>query len=133
MKANYAQMNLILGWLWIVLGFVSGAIMGFNFRFFNEKWAGGYSGLKRRLYRLGHISFFGLALINLLFYFTVQMMAINGLLIEIASKGFLLGAVTMPICCFLIAHYTCTKHFFYVPVINLIVGGFLTFLEVIKL
>ena len=55
MKSN---LNLFLGWLWILLGFVSGMALGMFFH--RENWLGGYGSFKRRMYRLGHISFFGL-------------------------------------------------------------------------
>ena len=40
--------------------------------FHRENWLGGYASLKRRMYRLGHISFFGLGAVNLLFWLTVK-------------------------------------------------------------
>jgi hypothetical protein len=45
------EFNLTLAWVWILLGFASGSLMGLNFKFFNIDWAGGYSGLRRRMYR----------------------------------------------------------------------------------
>jgi len=58
------QPNLIAAWLGIPLGFGSGLVLGLFFQ--RENWLGGYSSPKRRLYRLAHISFFGLgALENL--------------------------------------------------------------------
>src|SRR6478752_5122133 len=68
MNTPVAQPNLVLAWLWIMMGFGSGFWLGLNFH--QEHWLGGYASHKRRLYRLGHISFFGLALMNLMFYFT---------------------------------------------------------------
>src|SRR5882762_3525993 len=63
-----AHSNLVIAWIWILLGFFSGMLQGM---FFNrENWLGGYNSLKRRLYRLAHISFFGLGAVNLFFYFT---------------------------------------------------------------
>lgn len=70
MDSHIAQVNLILAWLWIAVGFVLGFIFGLNFH--REEWLGGYTTLKRRLYRLAHISIFALAIINLLFYFTLS-------------------------------------------------------------
>lgn len=123
--------NLVLAWLWIVLGFASGASLGM--RFHDENWLGGYASHKRRLYRLAHISFFGLAIINLLFYFTVRHQpAIHGALV-VAAWGFILGAATMPICCLIMAHHTSCRLLFAVPVSGLLVGGLLTLWGVIKL
>lgn len=132
MDFDAAHMNLVLAWLWILLGFASGAITGFSFKFFHEDWQGGYSGLKRRLYRLGHIAFFGLALINLMFYFTAQTLSNPGYLLAIASWCLAIGAITMPLFCFAIAHYRRLKYLFYLPVSALIVGGLFTFWEVLK-
>ncbi|HXR49058.1 MAG TPA: hypothetical protein VN784_16610, partial [Candidatus Limnocylindrales bacterium] len=58
--------NLFLAWLWILLGFVTGMALGLFFH--HENWLGGYGSFKRRMYRLGHISFFGLGAVNLLFW-----------------------------------------------------------------
>ena len=127
------QINLVLAWLWITLGFVAGAVMGFNFNFFDEGWLGGYATLKRRLYRLGHISFFGLAVVNLMFYFTVQTLTGPGQFVGVASWAFVIGAITMPLCCFTLAHLPKFKVLFYVPVISLMIGGLLTIVEVMQL
>lgn len=127
------QINLGLAWLWIIFGFVAGSVLGFNFRFFGEAWLGGYNSLKRRLYRLGHISFFGLAVVNLMFYFTAQTLAVPGQFVDIASWAFVIGAITMPLCCFTLAHAPKLKILFYVPVISLMIGGFLTVVEVVQL
>ena len=69
-NGRLVQINLALAWVGILLGFGSGFLLGLNFQ--KENWLGGYNSWKRRLYRLGHISFFGLALMNLAFYFTVK-------------------------------------------------------------
>ena len=82
MKSNP---NLILAWLWILLGFASGMVLGMFFH--AENWLGGYGSFKRRMYRLGHISFFGLGAVNLLFWLTMQKIAPAGPLAEFASLG----------------------------------------------
>ena len=64
------HLNLILAWLWILLGFATGMVLGMFFH--GENWLGGYGSFKRRMYRLGHISFFGLGVVNLLFCLTAQ-------------------------------------------------------------
>ena len=128
MDFSVVQINLILAWLWIVLGFVSGFLLGLGFH--GESWLGGYTSFKRRLYRLAHISFFGLAIMNLMFYFTVQGFNAPSRLIDIASWGFVVGAVSMPICCIIMAHYPKLRTIFAIPVISLILAGFLTLWEV---
>ena len=128
MKTNA---NLILAWLWILIGFTSGMVLGMFFH--GEKWLGGYASFKRRMYRLGHISFFGLGAVNLLFCLTVQNFSLAGPLIHFASLAFIIGAVAMPVCCVVMAHFPKEHLVFAVPVVSLITGGILILLEVIKL
>ena len=123
--------NLILAWLWILLGFVSGMVLGLFFR--GENWLGGYASFKRRMYRLGHISFFGLGAVNLLFCLTVQNFPLTGARIHCASLAFIVGAVAMPVCCAVMTHFPKAHLVFSVSVVSLITGGILTLLEVIKL
>jgi hypothetical protein len=131
MKSSLCQMNLILAWLWILFGFLSGMVLGMFFH--REGWLGGYSSFKRRMYRLGHISFFGLGAVNLLFYFTAKLFSTGSPTIAVASWAFVVGAITMPLCCMVMAHFPKAHALFAVPVISLIAGGALTLLEVIKL
>ena len=121
MKSNP---NLFLAWLWILLGFVTGMVLGLFFH--HENWLGGYGSFKRRMYRLAHISLFGLGAVNLLFWLTMQNISPTGQLASIASGAFLLGAITMPICCVIMAHFPKAHLVFAVPVLSLIMGGVLT-------
>lgn len=123
--------NLILAWLWIVLGFVGGLALGWNFH--REDWLGGYASRPRRLYRLAHISFFGLALVNLMFYFTARALFSATPVVTLASWGFIVGAVTMPLCCVLLVHSLKWRPFFAVPVLSLIFAAALTLWEVLHL
>jgi hypothetical protein len=131
MKTEAIQLNLLLAWLWILLGFVSGMVLGMFFH--GENWLGGYASFKRRMYRLGHISFFGLGAVNLLFCLTVQDFSLAGPLIHIASLAFITGAIAMPLCCVVMAHFPKAHLVFSVPVVSLITGGVLTLMEAIKL
>jgi hypothetical protein len=128
MKSNP---NLFLGWLWILLGFITGMVLGMFFH--GENWLGGYGSFKRRMYRLGHISFFGLGAVNLLFCLTVQNFSLAGGQINFASCAFIIGAITMPVCCVVMAHFPKAHMIFAVPVVSLITGGVLTLLEIAKL
>ena|SRR5664279_672444 len=123
--------NLFLGWLWILLGFTTGMLLGMFFH--GENWLGGYGSFKRRMYRLGHISFFGLGTVNLLFCLTVQNFSLVGSLIQFASLAFIVGAIAMPVCCVVMAHFPRAHMIFAVPVVSLITGGILTLMEMIKL
>jgi uncharacterized membrane protein YdcZ (DUF606 family) len=125
MKSN---LNLFLAWLWILLGFVSGMALGMFFH--HENWLGGYGSFKRRIYRLAHISFFGLGAVNLLFWLMLQKVFLAEPLAEIASWLFIVGAVTMPLCCGVMAHFPKARVIFAAPVLCLILGGVLTLILV---
>ena len=122
-------MNLIAAWSAILLGLVSGLVMGLFFH--RENWLGGYGSFKRRMYRLGHISFFGLGTLNLLFYLTAPLLS-HGFALTLASWTFVVGAASMPICCALMAHFSEARLLFTIPVVNLLIGGTITVVEVIK-
>src|SRR5690348_13972980 len=115
--------NLILGWIWILLGFVSGALIGLKFH--NPDWLGGYASHKRRLYRLGHISFFGLGAVNFLFALTAPFCAPT-LALHSASFCFFGGALAMPLVCVLFAHNRKLHLLFSIPVTALLCGAVLT-------
>ena len=125
------EINLLIAWLWVLLGFVGGAVMGMNFH--KEDWLGGYGSWKRRLYRLSHISFFGLALINFMFYVTGKLVLLAEPVMGLASCAFVLGAVTMPLCCVLAAHFPKLRSLFAVPVTSLLAGVTITISKLIQL
>ena len=131
MKTASLQLNLVIAWLWLLLGFVTGMVLGLFFH--REDWLGGYASFKRRMYRLAHISFFGLGAANLLFWLTAKSFSNLTLPVTGASWAFIAGAVSMPLCCVLMAHCPKLRLIFAVPVVSLIMGGLLTLLEVIKL
>lgn len=121
MKVETAQLNLLFAWLWILLGFLSGMILGLFFH--RENWLGGYGSFKRRMYRLGHISFFGLGVVNLLFWLTMQKIPPQEPFATAASWAFLVGGLAMPACCVVMAHRPKAHMLFAVPVVSLILGG----------
>ena len=115
-----AESNLLAGWIGMLGGAVSGALIGVFFH--REQWMGGYGSFRRRLTRLGHISFFGLGFLNLLFGLSLKAVPLPVLHAEVASLGFILGAITMPLCCFLAAWRAPLRHLFPVPVISVTLG-----------
>jgi len=131
MKTEAAQINLLVAWIGILLGFVSGIVVGLFFH--RENWLGGYASFKRRMYRLGHISFFGLGAVNLFFWLTVKTLSASGPLLALASWTFVVGAITMPVCSVVMAHFPKAHMIFAVPVVSLVAGGILTLMEVIQL
>lgn len=118
------QVNLVLAWTCIALGFGSGLVLGLFFH--REDWLGGYGSLRRRLYRLGHISFFGLGVLNLCFYFTARQLLPATPAADVAGWAFVVGAVAMPLCCLVMAHVPRLRMLFAVPVTSLLLGGIIT-------
>lgn len=114
------NLHILIGWGAILLGVVSGAVIGLFFH--KEDWAGGYGSFRRRMIRLGHISFFGLGFTNLMFGLTLQAITLPVVHISIASFGFLIGVITMPLCCFLAAWKKPFRHLFAVPVLSVLAG-----------
>jgi len=129
MNAPY-HANLVSAWLGFLLGFISG--LAFGLFFHRENWLGGYSSFKRRMYRLAHISFFGLAMVNFMFYLSGPSIPAHSELAQIAARAFIIGAISMPLCCVLMAHFPRTRLLFAIPVISLILGASLTVLSLFQ-
>ena len=121
--------NLLAAWLGFLLGILSGIIPGLLFH--KSEWMGGYGSWRRRLTRLGHISFFGIGFLNLGFALSVQAFDLSGY-IALASWALILGAVTMPLFCYLSTWKQAWRHFFFIPVCSLAAGTVLTLLMVIE-
>lgn len=117
-------LNEVFGWASILLGALSGAALGLRFQ--REGFLGGYGSLPRRMVRLGHISFFGLGILNVLFAHTAPRLALDPAWTGLASAGFVLGGATMPACCGLMAWRPSLQPLFAVPVAGVLVGAGLT-------
>jgi hypothetical protein len=113
------SINLQAAWIGMFLGAVLGAVQGLFFH--REDWLGGYGSWRRRMLRLGHISFFGLAFINLSFALSASALGLDA---EVAwpSRLFLVGAVTMPLLCYLSAWARGWRHLFFIPALSVIAG-----------
>ena len=120
MSESPGQINFLFGWIGMMLGIVSGFLIGL--RFHEDRWIGGYGSLARRMIRLGHISFFGLGFLNILFALSLERVTMPAALVPIAEIGFVLGAITMPLCCFLTAWKTSFRLLFPIPVLSLAAG-----------
>jgi hypothetical protein len=118
--AEPAQLNLLIGWTSMVAGALSGAGMGLFFH--DERWLGGYASFRRRMVRLGHIAFFGLGILNVLFALSATAFPIPPAHGGFASAGLAVGAVTMPACCFLAAWRAGLRQLFPVPVLAVLLG-----------
>ncbi len=116
--------NFYAAWIGIFFGFIAGALLGLFFH--NEDWMGGYSSWRRRMTRLGHISFFGIALINLTYALSITAFNVK-IVTPYPSYLFVAGAITMPLICFLSAYKKFFRHLFFIPVLCLVVGTLLFF------
>jgi len=110
------SINLSAGWIGILLGFCTGAVLGLFF--YKEDWLGGYSSWPRRMTRLGHISFFGIGFINLGYAFTVASFD-HVTFSPIIGYLLITGAISMPLICFLSAYKINFRHLFPLPVLSL--------------
>jgi hypothetical protein len=123
-------MNEVFGWLWVTLGFSSGALIGL--RFDQAEWWGGYNSFRRRLVRLGHISLIGLGILNILFAQSLLRLTLGPAALATASWALIIGGVTMPTACGLAAWKQRSVPLFAVPVVSLIVGGWLTVIGLVR-
>ncbi|MBT8264748.1 MAG: hypothetical protein HKN52_07135 [Eudoraea sp.] len=114
-----AEINLYAAWIGMLLGGILGAVQGVFFH--NEEWMGGYGSWKRRMTRLGHISFFGIAFINIAFVATVNTTGIEGQA-RLPSVLFIIGAIGMPLICYLSAFIKNFRHLFFIPALSVIAG-----------
>lgn len=113
--------NIQFAWCWIMLGVLSGAVQGLGFH--REAFMGGYDSWPRRLTRLGHIAFFGTALLNIAFAVTITHFAVEPSLAWWCSRLLILGAVAMPVVCYLAAWRKPLRHGFVIPVLSLTAGA----------
>lgn len=122
--------NQVFGWVWILFGLLSGTLLGLYFH--DEKWLGGYGSHPRRLIRLGHISFLGLGILNILFFQALSSHALDFRFMSLASSLFIVGGITMPLCCAIMAWKKELYLIFSIPVTALNVAVFLTVLGFIQ-
>ena len=112
--------NELIGWWGVLLGLLSGAALGMGFH--REDWLGGYGSRPRRLMRLGHISLVALGVLNLLFASSASAAALPSIWQAVAAWGLLVGLVSMPLCCLLMALTPSSRFLFVVPVTSLVVS-----------
>jgi hypothetical protein len=117
---SFATINLFTGWISLLGGVLSGMAMGLFFH--RDGWLGGYGSFRRRLLRLGHIAFFGLGFLNLLFALSVVQLPSAAPPVMGASISLVVGAITMPLCCFLTAWRAPFRHLFPLPATCVLVG-----------
>jgi hypothetical protein len=111
--------NFYAAWIAIFVGILSGMVTGLFFH--KEDFLGGYESWPRRLMRLGHVSFFGLGFLNLLFALTSQSLEmIQG--VTYSSKLLIVGLITMPLVCYIAAFAKWLKMLFFIPVLSVLLA-----------
>lgn len=115
------NLNLLAGWIGVLGGVLSGALIGLFFH--RDEWAGGYGAFARRMLRLGHISFFGIGFLNFALALTFAAMTLPALCVQVAAYAMVTGAVTMPLTCFLTAWRKPFRHLFFIPVLSVLVSA----------
>lgn len=121
-------MNELFGWLWIHLGVISGMLLGLGF--LRPGFLGGYNSPRRRLLRLGHISFFGLGALNILFAHSAETVHADCLHC-IAATAFIVAGFAMPLTCGIVAWRQRFFPLFIVPVSAALVATGLTAWEML--
>jgi hypothetical protein len=113
------DLNVVAAWTGILLGLLVGVVYGLFFH--GADWLGGYGSWPRRMLRLGHVSFFGIAMLNLAFAVTVKYLGWPtphaGASIALAADNGL-----MPLACGLAAWRRPLRHLFAVPVACVLAG-----------
>ena len=127
LREIFVERHFAAGWLGMAFGVISGAVMGLFFH--REDWLGGYGSYPRRMLRLGHISFFGLGMVNFLFALTAAQIGLAAAFLPDASLALILGAATMPVCCGISAIKKDLRHLFPIPVMSVITGLVCLFLS----
>lgn len=112
--------NEAFGWSCVFVGFLTGGLIGLRFEI--EHWRGGYASLQRRLMRLAHISLVALGILNIEFAHTLHHQHLPPQIADAASVLLIVGALTMPLACFLTAWNVKWKPLFGVPVLSLLLG-----------
>jgi hypothetical protein len=125
MNAPPHLLNWDAGWLLVLAGFATGALIGLGFH--HEHFLGGYTSFRRRMLRLGHIALAALGLLNVLFALSPWPEP-GSQAAAAASIAFVIGGVTMPAACFLTAWRERFRHVFALPVTALFVGVICTWL-----
>jgi len=122
--------NEAFGWAWVLGGVLSGLALGLGFH--RDEWLGGYGSFRRRMLRLGHISFLGLGFVNLLFASSAPRLALGAGPVGFASVSLIVGGVTMPACCALMAWRRGFYLLFGIPVVSLLLGVAITALGLVR-
>jgi len=113
-------MNETFGWACVLAGFLAGMLLGL--RFHEEGWLGGYSSFPRRMLRLGHVALVALGLLNVVAARSLEVSHLGDTARHVASLALIVGALTMPATCALVAWMPRARHAFAVPITALLLS-----------
>ncbi len=122
---SFALAHLAIGWGCMSLGVASGAIIGLFFH--RKEWLGVYGSVPRRMFRLGHISFFGMGALNMFWAGTLFAVTGGEDLAAVGSLGLILATASRPPTCFYCGVRGINRALFVVPVTStlvLLIGAF---------
>jgi len=114
------QINVLFGWAWMCLGFISGMTLGMWAE--GEKWLGGYTSIARRYLRLAHVAFIALSIINILYGKELGAIALPVHIKSIGSYLMIFGAAGVPLTCISAAFFRKTKYFLPLPALAVLTG-----------
>jgi hypothetical protein len=112
-------LNWYVGWVSVLLAFISGAVIGIFF--YRREWLGGYDSFSRQMLRLGHIALAALGTLNVV-YSLSPWPGVGTHQEVIACWGLIAGNALMPAVCWLSAWKHRLRFFFPLPVICLVAG-----------
>jgi hypothetical protein len=115
-----ADFNILAAWLGVLGGITVGVVHGLFFH--RDDWLGGYGSWRRRLMRLGHVSFFGIAMLNLAFAWTVRNPGWQPHS-PLPARALALSQLLMPAVCYLAAWRRPMRRLFFLPVTCVFAGA----------
>jgi hypothetical protein len=114
------QINVLFGWAWMCVGFISGMVLGLWAE--GEKWLGGYASVTRRYLRLAHVAFIALSIINILYGRELGSIAMPIHIKNVGSGLMIFGAAGVPIACISAAFYRKAKYLIPIPALAVLTG-----------
>ncbi len=120
-----SDLNVLVGWTSMALGAGTGLILGlwsFNGPLPVPEWIGDYADTSRRMIRLGHIAFFGLGYLNLLFAREAERQDAGDPLFRLASRCLVVGNALMPPLLFVSAWAHPFKYAVSIPAVSVLLG-----------
>jgi hypothetical protein len=124
------KINIVFGWVWMNMGFITGLLMGLKAEQFGlntlregPTWLDGYGSVPRRLIRLGHVAFIMLPVLNILYGQFIDAAALDLVWKRVGSSAMIAGAVGVPLLCFGAAVYRPLKILLGLPASAILLGN----------